>query len=85
MWEELRGTMLVVAASLQQRLGKYLRKRRGELTYEQFARKVGISKSTLQRMELGQQNVTLVTLGHLLKQLKCSAGEVFDGPPSDNP
>ncbi len=74
-----------VAASLQQRLGKYLRKRRGKLTYEQFARKVGISKSTLQRMELGQQNVTLVTLGQLLKRLKCSAGEVFDGPPSDKP
>ncbi len=74
-----------VAASLQQRLGKYLRKRRGKLTYEQFARKVGISKSTLQRMELGQQNVTLVTLGQLLKRLKCSAEEVFDGPPSDKP
>ncbi len=74
-----------MAASLQQRLGKYLRKRRGKLTYEQFARKVGISKSTLQRMELAQQNVTLVTLGQLLKRLKCSAGEVFDGPPADQP
>lgn len=74
-----------MAASLQQRLGKYLRKRRGSLTYEQFARKVGISKSILQRMELGQKNVTLVTLGQLLKQLKCSAGEVFDSPTSDKP
>jgi hypothetical protein len=39
--------------------GTFLRKRRGEITYQPFARKTGVSDSPLHRMELGEQNVTL--------------------------
>jgi len=67
-----------VAASLQAQLGKYLRKRRRDMTLPAFARKLGISSSSLHRMELGEQNVTLRTLEHLLKRLKCSLNDVFD-------
>jgi transcriptional regulator with XRE-family HTH domain len=64
--------------SLQQQLGRFLRKQRGEMTLTLFARKLGISSSSLQRMEMGEQNVTLKTLELLLKRLKCGISEVFD-------
>jgi DNA-binding Xre family transcriptional regulator len=67
-----------VAASMQKQLGDFLRKKRGKMSYPAFARKVGISSSSLQRMEMGEQNVTLKTLEHLLKRLKCDVSDVFD-------
>jgi len=71
-----------MAASMQKQLGQFLRRRRGELTLPAFARKLGISSSSLHRMELGEQNVTLKTLELLLKRLKCNASDVFDEPKS---
>ena len=68
----------VVAASMQKQLGQYLRERRGEMTLPAFARKLGISSSSLHRMEMGEQNVTLTTLERLLKRLKCNAADVFN-------
>jgi len=70
----------VMAVSLQRQLGKYLRKRRGDMTLPAFARRLGISSSSLHRMELGEQNVTLQTLEHLLKRLKCAFTDVFNDP-----
>jgi len=67
-----------MAASMQKQLGQYLRKRRGEMTLPAFARKIGISSSSLHRMEMGEQNVTLTTLERLLKRLKCKAADLFD-------
>jgi DNA-binding Xre family transcriptional regulator len=67
-----------VASSLQQQLGKFLRKKRGDLSYPEFSRKVGISSSSLHRMELGEQNVTLKSLEQILKRLKCKWSDVFD-------
>ena len=43
-----------------------------------FARKLGVSTSSLHRMEMGEQNVTLKTLEHLLKRLKCNVNDVFN-------
>ena len=67
-----------MAASMQKHLGHFLRKRRGEMTLPAYARKLGISSSSLHRMEMGEQNVTLTTLERLLKRLKCRAGDIFD-------
>jgi len=67
-----------MAPSMQKQLGQYLRKRRGEMTLPAFARKLGISSSSLHRMEMGDQNVTITTLERLLKRLKCSLTDVFD-------
>jgi DNA-binding Xre family transcriptional regulator len=67
-----------MAASMQKQLGQYLRQRRGEMTLPAFARKLGISSSSLHRMEMGEQNVTLKTLELLLKRLKCSLTDVFN-------
>ena len=67
-----------MAASLQKQLGRYLRRKRGELTLPVYARKLGISSSSLHRMEMGEQNVTLKTLEQLLKRLNCRFADVFD-------
>ncbi len=66
-----------MAQRLAKQLGAFLRKRRGELTYQQFSRKVGISDSTLHRMEIGEQNVTLKTLEQICERLKCTISELF--------
>ena len=63
-----------VAVPLQKQLGQYLRKRRGEMTLPAFARKLGISSSSLHRMEMGEKNVTLTTL----ERLKCGMTDVFE-------
>jgi transcriptional regulator with XRE-family HTH domain len=49
------------------------------MTYAEFSRKLGISIASLHRIELGEQNVTLKTLEHLLKRLKCDLQDIF-GP-----
>ncbi len=67
-----------MAASMQKQLGLFLRKRRGEMTLPAYARKLGISSSSLHRMEMGEQNVTLTTLERLLKRLKCNPADVFN-------
>jgi DNA-binding Xre family transcriptional regulator len=67
-----------MADRLAKQLAKFLRKRRGDLTYQQFARKVGISDSTLHRMEMAEQNVTLKTLDQLTSRLKCKVSDLFD-------
>ena len=72
------GQTADMAASMQKQLGQFLRKRRGEMTLPAYARKLGISSSSLHRMEMGEQNVTLTTLERLLKRLKCNAADVFD-------
>jgi DNA-binding Xre family transcriptional regulator len=81
MWETWRRKLPDVAASLQKQLGQFLRQRRGALTYPAFARKLGISSSSLHRMEMGEQNVTLNTLEHLLKRMKCKVTDIFSDPP----
>lgn len=70
--------MPVVAQRLAKKLGVFLRKRRGDLTYAQFARKMGISDSTLHRLEMGEQNVTLKTIEHITQRLKCKVADLFE-------
>ncbi len=67
-----------MAQRLAKQLGAFLRKKRGDLTYEQFSRKMGISDSTLHRMEMGEQNVTLKTLEQICDRLKCKISEIFE-------
>jgi DNA-binding Xre family transcriptional regulator len=49
------------------------------MTYAQFARKVGLSSSTLQRLEMGEQNITIDTLEALVGRLKCKVADVLSG------
>ena len=68
-----------MAVSLQKQLGRFLRQKRGDLTLLAYARRLGLSVSSLHRMEMGEQNVTLKTLEQLLKRLNCHVSDVFDG------
>jgi len=49
----------------------------GGLTFQQFSRKTGISDSTLHRLELAEQNITLNTLEQICDRLKCSISDIF--------
>lgn len=62
---------------LRKRLALFLRGKRGDLTEREFARKVGLSKSTLSRLENQQQNATIHTLEHLCKVFRCEVGDLF--------
>lgn len=68
-----------MAQPLRVQLGNFLRQKRGEQTYAQFARRLGVSVSSLQRMENGAQNVTLDTLDKIARRLKASLGDIFGG------
>ena len=63
--------------SLRKQLGAYLRERRGERTLRDFGREAGLSSSTLQRLELGEQNITVDTLENVLRKLKVTVRDVF--------
>ena len=62
---------------LAQRLAKKLIELRGDIPQYRFAKKLDISKSTLNRLEIGEQNVSLKTLEKLCKKLKCDISDLF--------
>ena len=57
---------------LVDKLAKNIRTRRGDKSQQVFARKLGISQSTLARLESAEQNTTLRTLQQLMKALRCT-------------
>ena len=63
--------------SLRKLLGKNLRKRRGTQSQVVFAKILGISKSSLNRIEIGEQNVALDTIETICARLKLSIEELF--------
>ena len=63
--------------SLDKQFGRFLRDKRGEASYSVFARKLGISASTLHRLENAEQSVTLGKLEDILARLKVEARDVF--------
>ena len=62
---------------LSNRLAKKLQELRGDTPQYLFARRLGISKSSLNRMELGDRNVSLSTLERLCARLKCDVSDLF--------
>ena len=63
--------------TLEQKLANNLRRRRGEKTQGVFARKLGISRATLNRLESASRNTTLRTLNQIVKSLDCEIGDLF--------
>ncbi len=63
--------------SLDKQFGRFLRQRRGDASYAVFARQLGISASTLYRLETGEQSVTLGKLEDILGRLKMEMRDVF--------
>jgi len=52
---------------------------RGVVSLRVFAKKIGLSSSHLQRIESGEQNVSLDTLEMVLDRLKVTLRDVFKG------
>jgi len=78
----------VVSVTLAERLAGKLRNLREGigLSQVQMARRLRISRSTLNRLEVANQNTTLRTLDQLCRTLKCEPGDLFEPgrlrPPS---
>jgi transcriptional regulator with XRE-family HTH domain len=66
-----------VRQKLRKQLAAFLKKARGEMTFAQFEKRMGISASTLHRIELGDQNVTIDTLEQIKERLKVSMADIF--------
>ena len=62
---------------LDKQLAKWLREQRGEMTFAQFSKKVGLPPSTIHRLENGDQSITLGRLDKVLTKLKCTMTDVF--------
>ena len=65
--------------NLDAQLAKFLRKARGNLSYAQFAKRVGISHTTLHRIERGEHHLTLNKLETVLNKLKIRLSDIFPG------
>ncbi|WP_009962617.1 helix-turn-helix domain-containing protein [Verrucomicrobium spinosum] len=66
-----------MASELDEKLAAFLRKKRGEMTYAAFSRKVGLPASTIFRLEQCQQSITLGRLQTVMERLKCSLDDIF--------
>lgn len=60
-----------------QKVAEFLRRRRAEKTYRQFAPTLGISRSALHRLENLEQSITLAKLHAIAQRLRTSVEEIF--------
>ena len=63
--------------NLDREFARYLRRARGALSYADFAKKVGVSHTTLHRIERGEHHITLNKLETILGRLKVKLKDVF--------
>ncbi len=73
-----KGRFFAVRTTLDKQFATFIRKQRGEMPYRDFARKLGISKSSLARLEMGEESITLKRLNQVLNRLKCHPEDVFE-------
>jgi transcriptional regulator with XRE-family HTH domain len=63
--------------NLNAQVAKFLRKMRGELSYLEFSKKCGLSPMSLNRIELGEQKISLDKLEDVLNRLKLKVSDIF--------
>jgi len=63
--------------TLRQQAAYFVRKKRGSLTQVQFARRVGISDSTVCRLEAGKDNFSEETLSLICRAFNCTLQDIF--------
>lgn len=63
--------------TLAEILAQNLKARRGQLTQGAFARKMGVSRPTLSRLESASQNTTINTLEQIAKALRCNVCDLL--------
>jgi transcriptional regulator with XRE-family HTH domain len=66
-----------VQRNLDREFARFLRKARGSLSYAKFAKKVGVSHTTLHHIERGEHRITLNKLETILNRLKVKLKDVF--------
>jgi len=66
-----------VRDTLEKQLATFLRKRRGDMTFAQFSKKLGLPTSTLHCLEQCQQSITLRRLQQIMQRLKCGLLDIF--------
>ena len=54
-----------------------MKRERGELSYAEFAKKVGLSHTTLHRLERGEHHLTLNKLETILERLRIRLKVIF--------
>ena len=64
-------------SALDKKLAKFIRAQRGEMTFAQFSKKIGLPPSTIFRLENGEQSITLGRLQLIMDRLKCTLTDVF--------
>lgn len=63
--------------NLDRQLANFLKKKRGNLSYAGFSRRVGVSYTTLHRIERGEHHLTLNKLETILHKLRVRLKDVF--------
>ena len=66
-----------VPSPLDKQLADFLRRTRGQQTFAQFSRKLGLPSSTLYRLERCEQSITLGRLHQIMSRLKCGLADIF--------
>jgi transcriptional regulator with XRE-family HTH domain len=66
-----------VQRNLDREFARYIRKVRGSLSYAEFAKRVGVSHTTLHRIERGEHHITLNKLETILNRLNVKMRDVF--------
>jgi transcriptional regulator with XRE-family HTH domain len=62
---------------LDAQLAKFLRQQRGDLSYVQFAKKIGISAPMIHKLETGDRHITLTKLEVVMSKLKLKLADIF--------
>ena len=65
-------------SALDKQLAQFLKKQRGEATYAAFSKKLGITASSLYRLEHCEQSITLGKLEQIMGRLKVELADVFE-------
>jgi transcriptional regulator with XRE-family HTH domain len=66
-----------VRRNFDRQLAAFLRKKRGALSYADFAKKTGLSHTTLYRIEHGEHRLTLSKLESVLNKLRIRLKDIF--------
>jgi DNA-binding Xre family transcriptional regulator len=65
---------------LDNKLAKFLRAKLGDLSYLQFSDKMGLTASSLHRIERDMQSVTPGALEKICERLNCQVTDIFGFP-----
>jgi DNA-binding Xre family transcriptional regulator len=66
-----------LVSSFDEQFGRFLRAKRGERTLQEFAKEIGLTKSSVHKLENAQVSARLQTIERICKRLKCKIRDIF--------